>query len=218
MDRAEEHAADGELTLEVEEEDPGDRPAFWQGGFTEAGSRGEGGGGGANCGAHWQSGATGGMFATADVAGSGLGGSGCGASSLPSGARMPDNERQSLQGLFFERCVREYRQGRITQAVALLKAGLGYKGFRAVLEWPVCFVHERLAFAKPSTTHGVQSAAEGEAVTASMTWGARVQNPHGSVVVYLGPAVQSLAAVFSRIGSVPGLNGWALPPGGSGGS
>ncbi|KXZ40823.1 hypothetical protein GPECTOR_2096g1089 [Gonium pectorale] len=126
-------------------------------------------------------------------------------------------EGQSLQGLLFKRCVREYRQGRITQGVALLKAGLGYKWFRAVLEWPVCFVHERLAFVKPSTTHGVQSAAEGEAVTASMTWGARVQNPHGSVVVYLGPAVQSFSAVFSRIGSVPGLNGWALLPGGSGG-
>ena len=105
----------------------------------------------------------------------------------------------SLQGLFFERCAREYKAGSVTQAVVLLKAGVGYTWFHGVLQWPVCFLRERLAFVRemPVANDG------------ALQWGARVQNPHGSVAVYMGPSADKFARLFSRIGSVPGLNAWA---------
>ena len=89
------------------------------------------------------------------------------------------------------------------QALILLKTGFGYQWFRSVLQWPVCFLHERLAFVQPEI-HGTGQAG-------GMRWGARVQNPHGSVMVYMGPSVEKFARVFSRVGSVPGANAWALP-------
>ena len=115
---------------------------------------------------------------------------------------------QSMQGMFFKRCVSEYRLGRVAQAILLLKAGFGYKWFRSVLAWPVCFLHERLAFVQP-----VKCAADSEEPV-SLRWGARVQNPHGSVVVYMGPSVDTFANVFACVGSVPGFNSWALTCGG----
>ena len=111
----------------------------------------------------------------------------------------------SMQGLFFDRCAREYGNGSIQQAVLLLKVGVGYRWFETVLRWPVCFLHGRLAFVQPVTQ--VADAPAGE-----LCWGARVQNPHGSIVVYMGPGVAKFARVFGRVGSVPGLNAWALAP------
>ena len=92
-----------------------------------------------------------------------------------------------------------YKAGRVTQAVVLLKAGVGYTWFHGVLQWPVCFLRERLAFVRemPVANDG------------ALQWGARVQNPHGSVAVYMGPSADKFARLFSRIGSVPGLNAWA---------
>ncbi|EFJ44324.1 hypothetical protein VOLCADRAFT_106473 [Volvox carteri f. nagariensis] len=107
----------------------------------------------------------------------------------------------SMQNLFFERCVKEYRQGAVKQAVVLLKAAVGYKWFRAVLEWPVCFLWERLAFVQPQhTSVGEES---------ELKWGSRVQNPHGSVVVYLGTNVDKFVRIFGDIGSIAGANAWA---------
>ena len=110
----------------------------------------------------------------------------------------------SMQGLFFDRCVREFYKGSIKQAILLLKVGVGYRWFQTVLQWPVCVLHERLSFVQPVTR---QANATGE-----LCWGARVQNPHGSIVVYMGPSVAKFARVFGRVGSVPGLNAWALAP------
>ncbi|EFJ48146.1 hypothetical protein VOLCADRAFT_104840 [Volvox carteri f. nagariensis] len=105
---------------------------------------------------------------------------------------------QSLQGLFFGRCMREYQAGNVRQAVVLLilKAGIGYSWFNDVLNWPVCFLREHLSFVRQVGTSD------------ELQWGARAQNPHGSVIVYMGPAVERFATLFSRIGSVPGMNSW----------
>ncbi|PNH12665.1 hypothetical protein TSOC_000357 [Tetrabaena socialis] len=86
---------------------------------------------------------------------------------------------RSTQSLFFERVVQEYEAGRVRQAVVLLKAGVGYRWFRSVLRWPVCFLWERLAFVRPVERK------QG----AELRWGAHAHNPHGSVAVYLGPQV-----------------------------
>ncbi len=89
---------------------------------------------------------------------------------------------KSVQGLFFERCVTEYEQGHVAQAVILLKAGVGYKWFKPVMAWPVCFLWERLSFTRPCGDEGALE--EGP------------QNPHGSVVVYLGPRVRDQGTVL----------------------
>ncbi|PNH12448.1 hypothetical protein TSOC_000609 [Tetrabaena socialis] len=110
---------------------------------------------------------------------------------------------ESMQGLFLERCLAEYREGRVKQVVLLLKAAVGYAWFRQVGGLPHCTLWERLAFVQPAALCG-EEAGEG------LRWGSKVQNPHGSVVVYLGPDPQRFAKDFGRAGSVPGFNGWAL--------
>ncbi|PNH02941.1 hypothetical protein TSOC_011058 [Tetrabaena socialis] len=109
---------------------------------------------------------------------------------------------RSTQSLFFERVVQEYEAGRVRQAVVLLKAGVGYRWFRSVLRWPVCFLWERLAFVRPAERE------QG----AELRWGDHAHNPHGSVAVYLGPQVARFVEVFGAVGDVPGANTWAYVP------
>lgn len=108
---------------------------------------------------------------------------------------------RSTQGLFFDKCAREYRAGRIDQAVLLLKAGIGYAWFKSVLEWPVCFISSRLSFARQVSQDAGQ-----------LQWGAGIQNPHGSVIVYMGPEVDRFVDVFGDMGGIPGANSWAYLP------
>ena len=115
-------------------------------------------------------------------------------------------EGRSLQGLFFERCVREFRAGCITQAVLVLKASVGYGWFREVFQFPVCFVWERLSFVRPQPPAAAAAAAGGAELP---RWGAGVRNPHGSVVVYMGPSVAKFVQLFGDLGCVPGANAWA---------
>ena len=65
--------------------------------------------------------------------------------------------------------------------------------------WPHCYVHQRLSF--------VRNAGSGEGT--ELRWLSGGQNPHGSVIVYMGPALQTFVRVFSTIGSIPGANAWA---------
>ena len=37
-----------------------------------------------------------------------------------------------------------------------------------------------------------------------------IANPHGSVVVYLGPNVHNLCNAFAPVAFIPGLNAWAV--------
>ena len=111
-------------------------------------------------------------------------------------------EGKSLQALFYERCKREYEAGNIAQALLLIKAGVGYQWFKSVLGWPVCFLFERVSFVR-----GQRTGAD------ALQWGSGLQNPNGSVVVYMGPNVTEFALLFSTVGSVPGFNAWAYPQG-----
>lgn len=104
---------------------------------------------------------------------------------------------RSMQGAFFKRCAREYEAGSVKQAVLLLRAGVGYGWFADVMRYPFCFVTRRLAFVRQAQTAG------------ELQWESQVQNPAGSVVVYMGPNAAQFAELFSRIGSVPGMNAWA---------
>ena len=69
------------------------------------------------------------------------------------------------------------------------------------MRWPVCFLWERLAFVQR------QEDAAGEA--GELQWGVRVQNPHGSIVLYMGPDAQRFVDLFSTVGSSPGAIAWA---------
>ncbi len=106
---------------------------------------------------------------------------------------------QSMQALFFERCRLAYLGGTITQAVLLLKAAVGFAWFRRVTEWPTCFVATRLCFVREVGCQG-----------GPLSWGRGMRNPHGSVVVYMGADVQRFADLFSQMGYIPGVSGWAL--------
>ena len=78
------------------------------------------------------------------------------------------------------------------------------------MQWPVCFVRDRLAFVRSDSTQA--GAWAGGSHGQQLTWGARVGNPHG-VVVYMGPDIKKFASVFGRIGSIPGATAWAMPHG-----
>jgi hypothetical protein len=121
----------------------------------------------------------------------------------------------SLQGLFSDRCMSEYKASNVTQAVLILKAAVGYGWFRPVYSLPHCWLYERVKFVKGEATgHCAAPMEQGvtKQVTHGLTWGhKRVANPHGSVVVYIGPQAHRFARLFSSIGSIPGSHAWSLP-------
>jgi hypothetical protein len=75
--------------------------------------------------------------------------------------------------------------------VLLLKAALGYKWLAPAWQHPHCILHERVAF------HAAGAAA-------------RAANPHGSMVVLLGPPALTprFAHLFSSVGNVNGQSSW----------
>lgn len=100
---------------------------------------------------------------------------------------------RSVQGLFLERALREHANNRQVRAIVLvLKASIGYKWLAPAWQHPHCILHERIAF------HAAGAAA-------------RTANPHGSVVVMLGPStlVPQFCSLFAGVGNVPGHNSWA---------
>ena len=73
----------------------------------------------------------------------------------------------SLSGAFFQKAVQEYEQGNAAEVLLVLKAAIGYAWFPPVLQWPHVWLHRRIAFLLEG----------GDAC---------MQNPHGSIAVYLG--------------------------------
>ncbi|PNH02102.1 hypothetical protein TSOC_011946 [Tetrabaena socialis] len=112
------------------------------------------------------------------------------------------NGNRSTHSRSFGCCVEEYEAGHVKQAVVLLRAAVGYKWFRSAMRWPVCFLWERLAFAR---------LAEREQ-GAVLRWGTHAHNPHGSIAIYPGAQVASFVEVFRAVGDVPGANAWAYVP------
>lgn len=93
-------------------------------------------------------------------------------------------EGKSNQMLWSERLVADYRAGRVSEAILLVKAALGYGWFERLWdEWPVCFPRERLAFARP-------------------TLGDEGQSKQGSALFYLGSNVDGFVSTFVRFGRI----------------
>jgi hypothetical protein len=90
---------------------------------------------------------------------------------------------ESAMGMAFEKAKKEYRAGRISAAVCLLKAAIGYKWFEAVYAYPLCFLRDRPKFHEPGGD-------------------VRNESPHGYVVVYIGRERTTFQKVFSSYGQV----------------
>jgi hypothetical protein len=116
----------------------------------------------------------------------------------------------SMQGLFLSRVVSEYEAGKrgdsaeassgVQEVVLLLKASVGFEWFKEVFKWPHCFISERLAFVDGRGNRE----AEGRGLKT------RAQNPHGSVLVYIGSNDKLFAEKFGHLGFIPGTNSWPL--------
>lgn len=97
----------------------------------------------------------------------------------------------SLSGAFFEKAMMEYQMGHATEIILLLKAAIGYAWFWPVLQWPHAWLHRRVSFLSDgqSDSH---------------------QNPHGSVVVYMGPNIAQFFQAFKAVASIPGGTSWSM--------
>ena len=91
----------------------------------------------------------------------------------------------STAGRWLLAALAKYEAGEIDGCLLLLKAAVGYRWFAQVYDYPCCFLYDRVHYESPSNNN---SRARG--------------NPHGSVLVYLGPDVGTFADVFSPFGAV----------------
>ena len=97
----------------------------------------------------------------------------------------------------------EYQVKRVTEVVLLLKAAVGYS---QALQYPHAFLQSLVAFHSTCPSAHVE-ATQGQALAPCPA------NPHGSVVVYLGPNTARFCEVIRTIAFVPGLNAWAASAG-----
>jgi hypothetical protein len=117
----------------------------------------------------------------------------------PSAQAYFEANRQSVQSLFFQRALAEFQANNITATICLLKASIGSRWFKPVLQYPHCLLHQRLAF------HNVHVDTEDAH-----------SNPHGFVVVYPGSDIPTFSSVFSAVGSIPGVSSWPTTLAGGG--
>ena len=115
---------------------------------------------------------------------------------------------QSLSGAFFEKAAAEYISGNASEVLLLLKAAIGYAWFSPALAWPRAWLHARVAFvlhvAKPTNF------VAGESMSSLESGDVGTCNPHGRIVVYMGPHNQRFSDVFQHVASIPGGNSWSL--------
>lgn len=108
---------------------------------------------------------------------------------------------QSQQGLFLRKGVDEFHKGHASEVMFLLKAAVGCQWLRCAMNFPHAWMHDLIAFhaSQPSL-----SLLEEQAQVAPLA-----ANPHGSLMVYLGPNVQKFVDVLSPVAYVPGVTSWA---------
>lgn len=91
---------------------------------------------------------------------------------------------KSNQALWSQRLAQDYRAGKVTEAILLVKTAMGYKWFEALWdEFPVCFLRKRPSFISPGG-------------------GIKGQAKQGAAAFYMGSRVTVFAQVFSRHGRV----------------
>lgn len=91
---------------------------------------------------------------------------------------------KSNQATWSQKLINEYRSGRVSEAILLVKAALGYKWFEDFwCDWPVCFARERLSFIKADGSSDGQS-------------------KQGTAFFYFGESIEHFREVFSQFGRV----------------
>ncbi|EFJ39928.1 hypothetical protein VOLCADRAFT_108410 [Volvox carteri f. nagariensis] len=66
----------------------------------------------------------------------------------PCSCAAANTQDTAFKAYFLRDLFWEYQAGNVRQAVVLLKAGIGYSWFNDMLNWPVCFLQERLSFVR----------------------------------------------------------------------
>jgi ParB family chromosome partitioning protein len=90
---------------------------------------------------------------------------------------------RSAQEVWSQKLVEEFEAGRVTCAILLVKAALGYKWFEVLFEeWPVCFLRERVYFVREDGFCG--------------------QDKRATAVFYFGPDVKFFKTTFQHYGRV----------------
>lgn len=89
---------------------------------------------------------------------------------------------ESNQAIWTERLIREYTEGRVTEAVLLVNAVTDRQWFTPLWDYPICFTNHRIRFYKPSLDAGSPTM--------------------GSALVYFGVNSAGFASIFKRFGAV----------------
>ena len=95
-----------------------------------------------------------------------------------------------LSGSFIHNAAREHASNHTSEIILVLKAAVGYAWFMPVLQQPHAWLNSRISF----LLHGNEG----------------LQNPHGSIVVYMGHDPCHFADVFSSVACIPGRSCWSL--------
>lgn len=98
-------------------------------------------------------------------------------------ARMQGTHKSTI-GLFIEKLLREYEQGNITQAIALVTTEVNAKWFYPLWQFPICIPDHRVNFIVPIQQKNKYS------------------QMFGTCFVYLGPFEDDFVKVFSQFGHV----------------
>lgn len=95
-----------------------------------------------------------------------------------------DDESETNAIRWSRKLITEYEAGRVSAALLLVKAALGYNWFEDLWAvYPTCLLRKRLAFVSPDG-------------------GERGQAKHATAILYLGPDVATFRRVFSAVGRV----------------
>lgn len=104
----------------------------------------------------------------------------------PPYTRTPEmrGRHESTIERFATKLVKEYRDGNITQAIALLTAQVDSRWFRLLWDFPICFTDHKVHFVIPYEKRDSYS------------------HMFGTIFVYLGPNIDTFASTFSQFGTV----------------
>ncbi len=99
--------------------------------------------------------------------------------------RTPDNQGSNI-GLFVNKLIAEYSEGRVKQAIALLTSKCDTKWFQLLWDHPICFSNHCVHFRIPNPTPKYPTMA----------------HTYGSIFVYLGPYEHKFIEIFSEFGTI----------------
>lgn len=92
-------------------------------------------------------------------------------------------QNRSLQVLFVQKGIKEYKAGNVEQLIMLVTANITIKWFQPLLDYPLCIPYPKISFTVPGETEGQRQV-------------------FGNAVIYLGSNEAQFIEVFSRFGRI----------------